>query len=427
MGVLLQGGQVFQNGTFQVRDVLIDDEGVVRLGDNLQGQSPRKVVDITGKYVLPGLADIHVHLREPGFSYKETVASGTLAAARGGFTAVGAMPNLDPPPDNLPELLKQIEHYREDALVEVFPYANMTTGGTGWGQPYDYAPLAPYVIGFTDDGFGVQKEETMRQVFVALAEIGAIASQHTEDLELSGEGYIHDGEYASRHGHVGKPSESEWKQVERDLRLVEETGCDYHVQHISSAESVELVRQAKAKGLPVTAETAPHYLALSDSELQEDGRFRMNPPIRSERDRDAVIAGLLDGTIDMVATDHAPHSAEEKGAGLTGSANGVVGIENSLAVIYTYFVKPEKISMERLVELMSTNPRERFRLGGGTIRAGELADLVVFDPQFVEPLNPDKFVSKGKATPFAGIELNGQVDLTMCQGDPVWDPQGYFQ
>ncbi len=427
MSVLLHGGQVFQAGTFHRLDLRIDDQGLVELGKRLEPHPTDRAVDITGKYILPGLADIHVHLREPGFSYKETIATGTAAAARGGFTSVGAMPNVSPPPDNLPELLEQIQAYQQDALIEVFPYACLTKGGTGTGDVLDYAALEPYVIGFSDDGFGVQSEARMVQVMAGVAAAGGIVAQHMEDLELSGDGYINDGEYARKHGHAGKPGESEWAQLERDLKLVAETGCQYHACHLSTARSVELIRQAKQAGLPVTAETAPHYVALSDDMLEEDGRFRMNPPLRSERDRQVVAAALADGTIDMVATDHAPHSAEEKAGGLEDSANGVVGVENSLAVIYTQFVRPGIFGMERLVDVMCTSPRSRFQLGGGTIIPGEYADLILFDPTFHEPLDPEKFLSKGRATPFAGRDLYGAVDLTVCQGDPVWDPQGLFQ
>ncbi len=424
MAVVLRGGQVFQAGQFTVTDLRIDEGGQLAIGATKNPDD--RVVDISGKYVLPGLADIHVHLREPGFSYKETIATGTAASARGGFTAVGAMPNVMPPPDNLTELLDQIAAYDRDALIEVRPYANLTSGGEGRGELLDYAALAPHVIGFSDDGFGVQSEATMRAAMEQIAPLGAIVAAHIEDLALAGDGYINDGEYARQHGHIGKPRESEWVQLKRDLELVEETGCQYHACHLSTAESVELVRAAKAKGLPVTAETAPHYLALSDDMLQEDGRFRMNPPIRAAADREALGAALVDGTIDMVATDHAPHSAEEKSLGLAGSANGVVGVENSLLVVYTEFVRTGRITMADLVRLMSTAPRERFRLGGGTITDGELADLIVFDPETHGPLDTELFLSKGKATPFAGEDLYGRVDLTISQGSPVWDPEGIF-
>lgn len=425
MTIRLRGGRVFLEGVFKNVDVTVDDHGLVRIIED--GELPSvdtEDVDITGKYVLPGLADIHVHLREPGFEYKETIVTGTAAAARGGFTAVGAMPNLTPPPDNVTELERQIDAYARDAFIDVYPYACITKGGNGRGELLDYAALEPYVIGFSDDGFGVQSEETMRRAMEAIHAVGGIVAQHTEDLELSGDGYINEGAYAAAHGHIGKPAESEWRQLERDLRLVRETGCDYHACHVSTIRSIELIRAAKAEGLPVSAETAPHYLALSDDMLQDEGRFRMNPPIRSRADREALGEALIDGTIDMVATDHAPHSAEEKSGGLAHSANGVVGLENSLAVVFTEFVHSGRMSMERLVELMCTNPRERFRLGGGRISHGSWADLIVFDPEAHEPLDPEKFLSLGHATPFAGTDLYGRVDLTLCDGERIWDPTG---
>ncbi|MSS84429.1 dihydroorotase [Actinomycetaceae bacterium WB03_NA08] len=421
MSIRLRGGRVFLDGIFRNVDIVIDDQGVVR-----DDADASRDIDIRGHYVLPGLADIHVHLREPGFSYKETIATGTRAAARGGFTTVGAMPNVAPPPDNLAELEKQIEAYRRDAVVEVLPYSCLTTGGNGRGAPVDYPSLAPHVIGFSDDGFGVQSEETMRQVMRGVADAGSIVAQHIEDLELAGDGYINDGEYAATHGHKGKSAESEWRQLERDLHLVEETGCNYHGCHVSTVRSVELIREAKAKGLPVTAETAPHYLALSDDMLQEDGRFRMNPPIRSREDREALCEALLDGTIDMIATDHAPHSAEEKAGGLEKSANGVVGLENSLSVIYTEFVHSGRMTMEDLVRVMCVAPRTRFKTGGGRITMGSPADLIVFDPNFHEPLDTSKFQSKGRATPFDGIDLHGQVALTLCKGHAAWDPHSWL-
>lgn len=427
MGVLLRGGQVFLDSAFRLADLQIDSHGLIRVGDHLTAGPGDRVIDISGKFILPGLADIHVHLREPGFSYKETIATGTAAAARGGFTAVGAMPNVAPPPDNLDELLVQIQAYDREALIKVFPYACLTSGGNGRGDLLDYAALAPHVIGFSDDGFGVQDEEKMRQVMTRIAAVGGIVAEHIEDLELAADGYINDGEYARAHGHRGKSAESEWKQLERDLRLVEETGCDYHACHLSTVRSVELVRAAKRAGLPVTAESAPHYLAMAEDQLQDHGRFRMNPPIRTRDDLDCLREALVDGTIDMVATDHAPHAADEKNGPLSRSANGVTGVEVSLPVIFTEFVRTGLMGMEDLVRVMGTAPRERFRLGGGAIVDEQPADLIVFDPDFHEPLDPSKFLSKGKATPFEGIELYGAVDLTFCQGRAVWDPHGHVR
>ena len=427
MLVLLRGAQVFLGGDLQGVDVSLEQDPlgrwlVERIGAGLEGHFD-EVVDLGGKWILPGLADVHVHLREPGFSYKETVPTGTRAAARGGFTTVCAMPNLQPPPDTVEELEKQQRDYAERAVVEVLPYACLTKGGDGRGELLDYAGLAEGAVGFSDDGFGVQDEAKMREIMTQIAAAGGIVAQHCEDLELSGEGYINDGDYAREHGHIGKPTVSEWSQLERDLNLVRETGCDYHACHLSNAKSVELVRAAKAEGLPVTAEAAPHYLALSDDMLQDLGRFRMNPPLRSRADMEAVADALVDGTIDMVATDHAPHSAEEKSGPLRDSANGVVGLEVSVPVVFTNFVKNGRMSVADFVRVMSTAGRERFKLGGGEIVTGGLADLIVFDPEAHGPVDPADFVSLGKATPFEGQGLYGEVDLTVAQGRVAWDPE----
>ncbi len=435
MEVLLRGAQVFYRGELAAKDLLLSRNAsgefvvdrVLEPGEQDTAQAPgRKVVDLEDKLILPGLADVHVHLREPGFSYKETIATGTAAAARGGFTTVCAMPNLDPPPDNVAELVQQVEAYARDGVVEVFPYSCLTQGGVGTGAVLDYQALAPLVVGFSDDGFGVQSKDKMRQVMEGLAAAGGIVAQHCEDLELSGDGYINDGEYARVHGHKGKPGESEWAQLERDLELVAQTGCNYHACHVSTAKSVELIRQAKAAGLPVTAEAAPHYLALSEDMLEDHGRFRMNPPLRFETDREAVAAALVDGTIDMVATDHAPHGAHEKDVALVDAANGVVGLEISVPVIFTHFVKTGLMDVADFVRVMSTAGRERFGLGGGSIEEGTEADLIIFDPNFEGLVDPDEFASMGRATPFQGHSLSGRVDATVVQGNPVWDPQATF-
>ncbi|MFZ1382004.1 MAG: dihydroorotase [Scrofimicrobium sp.] len=429
MKVLLRGGQVFLDEQLRRVDLSLVSEGddFPLVVDTITepGQidpAGHQVLDLDDKLVLPGLADVHVHLREPGFSYKETIPTGTAAAARGGFTTVCAMPNLNPAPDTLEELQTQQDDYAARALVEVFPYACLTKGGNGRGELLDYEALATEAVGFSDDGFGVQSEDLMREVMTRIAVAGGIVAQHCEDLELSGDGYINDGEYARRHGHIGKPGASEWTQLERDLRLVQETGCDYHACHVSTTKSVELIREAKAKGLPVTAEAAPHYLVLSDDMLQDNGRFRMNPPIRSRADMEAVAGALVDGTIDLVATDHAPHSAEEKDVPLKDAANGVVGLEVSVPVIYTHFVRNGRMTIADFIRVMNTAGRARFKLGGGVIKQGIAADLIVFDPEAVGPVDPTQFLSKGHATPFQGNRLYGRVDLTICQGVPVWDP-----
>ena len=429
MKVLLHGAQVFLDGELRAADLSLEQDQatgnwqVEEVRDPQQaGLFKDRIVDLTGKLILPGLADIHVHLREPGFSYKETIPTGTAAAARGGFTTVCAMPNLDPAPDNLAELQAQDAVYEQRAVVEVRPYACLTKGGTGRGELLDYAALSTVAVGFSDDGFGVQDEDAMAEIMRQIAAVGGLVAQHMEDLELSGDGYINDGEYAATHGHIGKPGVSEWSQLERDLRLVEQTGCNYHACHLSTKRSVELVRAAKAKGLPVTAEAAPHYLALSDDMLRDEGRFRMNPPIRSRSDMEAVAAALVDGTIDMVATDHAPHSAEEKDGPLASSLNGVVGLEISVPVVYTHFVRNGRMSVADFVRVMCTAPRERFKLGGGQILAGEAADFVVLDPEAEVAVDSADFLSMGHATPFEGDQLFGRIDLTVCQGTPVWDP-----
>lgn len=428
MSVLLQGSKAFLDGDLHPADILLKKVGKTYVIDQIAeagsiNTTDHRTVDLNGKLVLPGLADVHVHLREPGFSYKETIETGTKASARGGFTLVGAMPNLDPVPDNLEELKKQISAYDLDGVVEVVPYATLTTGGMGTGDLVDYEALAPYVIAFSDDGFGVADEDVMREVMKGVKAAGAIVAQHTEDLEISGDGYINDGPYAAKHGHVGKPGEAEWSQIKRDIDLVRETGCEYHVCHVSTAKSVELVRQAKAEGLPVTAETAPHYLVLTEDDIEEHGRFRMNPPLRTETDRQALVAGLLDGTIDFVATDHAPHSEDEKDVALVDAQNGVVGIEVSAPVIYTHFVKTGLMSFADFMRVMNTAGRERFNLPGGELVVGEAADLTVFDSKHHAKVDKSDFVSKGKSTPFEGHELYGKFDLTIAGGNVAWDPE----
>ena len=367
----------------------------------------------SNKYsVLPGFCDVHVHFREPGFSYKETMASGSLASAAGGYTDVCTMPNLNPVPDSVEHLEKQLEAIRKDACIHVYPYGAITVGEQGETLA-DLEGMAGHVIAFSDDGRGVQSDDMMRTAMLRAKALGKMIVAHCEVNDLLRGGYIHDGEYAAAHGHRGICSESEWGQIKRDLELVKETGCRYHVCHISTKESVELIRKAKAEGLDVTCETGPHYLVLSDMDLQEDGRFKMNPPIRSEEDRKALLEGVLDGTIDMIATDHAPHSAEEKSKGLEGSAFGIVGIETAFQVLYTYLVKPGILSMERLKELLVTKPRERF-----AIPMGDCYSIWELDAEVT--VDPDEFLSMGKATPFAGQKLFGRCMLTVCDGKVVY-------
>lgn len=361
---------------------------------------------ISKKYIIvPGLCDVHVHFREPGFSYKETIASGSAAAAHGGYTAVCTMPNLDPVPDSAEHLQVQLDAIKRGAAIKVLPYGAITVGEKG-EKLADMEAMSDKVCAFSDDGKGVQNDEMMREAMTAAKRLGKIIAAHCEDNSLLFGGYIHDGEYARMHGHRGISSASEYRQIERDLRLAEETGCAYHVCHISTKESVELIRQAKARGVDVTCETAPHYLVLCDEDMQEDGRFKMNPPLRSREDKKALIEGIKDGTIDMMATDHAPHSAEEKGRGLEKSLMGVVGLETAFPVLYTELVMKNIITLDRLVELMSFKPKERFGIDTNN-------DFAVFDISEAYKIDPEDFLSMGRATPFAGREVFGRCLLTV--------------
>ena len=362
--------------------------------------------------LLPGFCDVHVHFREPGFSYKETIVTGSKAAAAGGYTAVCAMPNLNPVPDSVEHLALQRKLIEEGAVIHVYPYGAITVGEQGETLA-DLEGMAPEVIGFSDDGRGVQSDEMMRQAMLRAKALGKMIVAHCEVNSLLRGGYIHDGEYAAAHGHKGICSASEYEQIARDLKLVEEIGCKYHVCHISTKESVELIRQAKARGVDVTCETGPHYLVMDETDLQEHGRFKMNPPLRSPEDRKALVAGILDGTIDMIATDHAPHSAEEKGKGLTGSAFGVVGLETAFAVLYTKLVKPGILSLEKLCDLLAVNPRKRFNIPMGD-------DYTIWDLNAAFTVDPSKFVSMGKATPFEGWRLQGKCIMTICDGRVVY-------
>lgn len=363
-------------------------------------------------FIFPAFCDVHVHLREPGFFYKETIATGTAASARGGYSDVFSMPNLNPVPDCVDSLQQQLDIIERDAVINVHPYASITVGQKG-EKLADLENLAPMCAGFSDDGRGVQNEELMREAMIKAKELDKIIVAHCEDNSLLFGGYIHDGEYAQKNGHKGICSESEWKPIERDLKLAEEVGCKYHVCHISTKESVQLIREAKKRGVDVTCETGPHYLVMNDSMLKDEGRFKMNPPIRSEEDRLALVEGIKDGTIDMIATDHAPHSAEEKSKGLAGSMMGVVGIETAFPVLYTKLVKEGVITLEKLIELMSINPRKRFGLP-------ETEDYCVYNLEKAYRINPDEFLSKGRSTPFEGETVFGECELTVCGGKAVW-------
>ena len=364
-------------------------------------------------HIFPGFCDVHVHFREPGFSYKETIVSGSLAAARGGYTAVCTMPNLNPVPDSVEHLDQQLKLIEEGACIHVYPYGAITVGEKGEVLA-DLEGMAPNAIAFSDDGRGVQSDDMMEEAMNRAKALGKMIVAHCEVNSLLRGGYIHEGEYAKAHGHRGICSESEWAQIARDLELVKKTGVAYHVCHISTKESVDLIRKAKAEGVDVTCETGPHYLVMDDSDLQEDGRFKMNPPLRSKEDREALVAGILDGTIDMIATDHAPHSAEEKGKGLENSAFGVVGIETAFQILYTYLVKLGVLSLERLIDLLVTNPRKRFNIPLG-------CDFTIWDLEDESTVDPDDFLSLGKATPFTGWKVNGKCIATVCDGKLVYN------
>ena len=385
-----------------------------RCADEIASSAERLLSGRPGRYIVfNGFCDVHVHLREPGFSYKETIRSGTLAAARGGYTLVCPMPNLDPVPDSAAHLRVQTDLIHRDAAVGVVPFGALTVGEKG-GRVADLEAMAPDVAGFSDDGRGVQSEAVMREAMRRAAALGKIVSAHCETDGLTAGGYIHDGAYAAAHGHRPNRPESEYTEVERDIRLAAETGCALHVCHVSCAESVERIRAAKARGENVSCETAPHYLLLTDEMLREDGRFRMNPPIRSASDRDALVRALADGTVDAVATDHAPHAAWEKDRGLADSLSGVVGLETAFPALYTGLVRTEKLGLERLAEALTEGPRRRFGFP-------ETADFCVWELERDFTVDPAEFLSMGRATPFAGMRLWGRCAATVCGGRLVWN------
>ncbi|MEG1686892.1 MAG: dihydroorotase [Angelakisella sp.] len=419
MKQLLTGGRVYTPNGFVLADVAVDGGRIVSIARGLDGNGFDPIC-CDGCSIVSGFADVHVHLREPDFCYKETIATGTAAAAHGGYTAVCSMPNLNPPPDTPAHLQQQLDCIAASAQVKVYPYGCITAGQRGRGALTHMAALAQAgAIAFSDDGRGVQEESVMRAAMEQAAANDLLLAAHCEDESLLTGGCIHDGRYAKEHGYRGICSASEWKQVERDLRLAKETGCRYHICHVSTKETVALVRRAKADGVRVTCETAPHYLLLCEDDLQEDGAFKMNPPLRTAADRQALIAGLLDGTIDLIATDHAPHSTAEKSGGLQGSLMGIVGLETAFPLLYTHLVLTGYLRLERLVELLSVNPRRIFRLGGG-LAPGQPADLAVLDLEQRWRIDPGRFLSKGRATPFAGWQVLGQTRLTMVDGNIVY-------
>lgn len=420
--LLLKGATVHAADGCRECDVLVAEGIITAIGEGLVADSATRTVDCYGKHIVYGLVDVHVHLREPGFSHKETIRTGTRAAAHGGYTTVCSMPNLNPAPDTAEHLQQQLDIIERDAAIEVLPYASITLGQRGKGELVDFDALAAKVAGFSDDGRGVQSEELMAEAMRRAKTTGSRIVAHCEVDDLLRGGYIHDGEYCRAHNHRGICSESEWEQVERDIRLAEATGCQYHVCHISTRESVDLVRRAKARGLKVSCETGPHYLILCDRDLQEEGRFKMNPPLRSAEDREALIEGVLDGTIEVLATDHAPHAQNEKAKGLEGSAFGIVGIETAFPLLYTHFVKTGRMTFDHLMEVMSKNPRQLFGLGG-KLAVGERADLAVMDLEHEYEIRPEEFLSMGHSTPFEGWKVCGECVMTICRGEVAYEKE----
>ena len=413
---IIKGGYVVGRG---VEDIAIVEGRIAERGENIAVAEGDKVISAEGLMIAPAFVDVHVHLREPGFGYKERIETGTMAAARGGYTTVCPMPNLNPVPDSVENLKVQQDIIDRDAKIEVLPYAAITVGRKGT-ELVDVEALHDKVCAFSDDGSGVQVDGMMERAMTEAVKYDALIAAHCEVEELLKGGYIHDGEYARQHGHKGICSESEWAQVKRDIEIAERLGCRYHVCHISTKETVQLVREAKARGVKVTCETGPHYLIFTDMDLQEDARWKMNPPIRSAEDREALVEGIKDGTIDMIATDHAPHSIEEKSRGLKDSAMGIVGLETAFAALNTHLVRKGVITLEHLVKIMSENPRKVFRIEGG-IEVGDRADVVLLDVDKQWRVDSEKFYSMGKITMFDGREMTGDVVMTLHRGEVVYD------
>lgn len=420
MKQLLKGAFVYQAGVFVKCDVAVFDGIIHDISVSIPLDGFDSVLHLNNYYLIPGFVDVHVHLREPGFSYKETIESGTMAGAKAGYTALCTMPNLKPPPDCVEHIDQQLQIIKNTAHVKVFPFASITVGQKGKGELVDFEALSRLAVGFSDDGCGVQSDELMEKAMERVAKCGSIISAHCEMNNLIQGGYIHQGDYAKSHGHKGICSESEYFQVKRDIEKAEKTNCNYHVCHISTKETVELIRQAKSRGVKITCETAPHYLTMTDMDLQDDGRFKMNPPLRSLDDQKALIKGVQDGTIDVIATDHAPHSVDEKGKGLKNSLMGVVGLETAFPVLYTKLVKTKIISLERLIHMMSVKPREIFHLDGGKIEVGQAADFAFLDLEKQYEVHSSNFLSKGRATPFEGWKVQGENVMTMIEGKIIW-------
>lgn len=419
MYFLLKNASVYADSTFRRKSVYIKNgRWYLEEIDYIPADGGTAVLDFGNHYIFPGLVDVHVHLREPGFFYKETVKSGTEAAARSGYTDIFSMPNLNPVPDGLENLKVQLDIIKKDALINVHPYGSITKSEHG-KELSNMSEISSYVSGFSDDGHGVQNLSIMESAMVTAKNLNKMIVSHCEDSSLINGGYIHKGKYAEKYGHKGICGASEWSQVKRELEIAKQTGCKYHVCHVSTKESVDLIRMAKSEGVDVTCETAPHYLVLSDIDMKEDGRYKMNPPIRAEKDRLALIEGIKDGTIDIIATDHAPHSIEEKSRGLKDSLMGIVGIETAFPILYTNLVRTNIISLNKLIELMSVNPSKRFGIHD-KFMPGSKANLCVFDLNRRYKIDPKKFSSKGRSTPFEGEEVYGKCVMTVCEGKIVW-------
>ncbi len=414
--MILKNGTSFIDGKFKRCDIQIEDGKIKDIQDiiNIDGYS-EEIIDLNGNYIFPGLIDVHTHLREPGFEYKETIETGSMAALAGGYTSICAMPNLNPVPDSIDTLKIELDRIKDTAKMKVYPYGAITKEEKGETLS-DMEEMKDLVVAFSDDGRGVQEESMMEKAMIKAKSLDKIIAAHCEVNSLLNGGYIHDGEYAKLHNHRGISSESEWKEIERDIALAKKTGAKFHVCHISTKESVELIRNAKKDGVDITCETGPHYLILTDMDLKEDGFYKMNPPLRSKEDQEALINGICDGTIDMIATDHAPHSLEEKTKGLEKSLMGIVGLEISFPLLYTYLVKKDIITLEKLIELMNVNPRSRFKIGT-KIQIGEIADLSIFNLTEEYEIDSEKFLSKGRNTPFNGYKVYGKCIMTIVDGD----------
>lgn len=419
MRILLKNGIAYVDGRFKKLDILINNKTIDNINEKIVALEDDKAIDLNNNYIFPGLIDVHTHLREPGFEYKETISTGSMAAAKGGFTSICAMPNLKPVPDCIENLAVELEAIKNTANIKVYPYGAITKEEKG-EELSNMEEIAEDIVAFSDDGRGIQEESMMKKGMLKAKNLNKIIAAHCEVNSLLNGGYIHDGEYAKIHGHKGICSESEWGEIKRDIALAKETKVKYHVCHISTKESVDLIRNAKKEGVDITCETAPHYLLLDDMMLKEDGFFKMNPPIRSKKDKEALLQGIKDGTIDMIATDHAPHSLDEKNKGLEKSLMGIVGLETSFPLLYTYLVKENVITLEKLLELMNTNPRNRFNIGG-EIKVGQAADLTVFNLEEEYNVDSSKFASKGRNTPFNGYKVYGKCKMTIVDGKIVFN------